>query len=172
MSKSVGSPGSWNRLLGLVGIVFLLVVSTASPVFAGNDDEAGEEAAQAETKSQFQAEYRRLLHNAELLRQNAANARENYSKSRARRYPRGAASRQFLIDAEEAERELVEVEAEIERFKTNGQREGALPRWFYEVEDEPLGVARPAAPADRDPADLEGRNPLYLDDESRSPPRR
>ena len=72
----------------------------------------------------------------------------------------------MLLEAEKAERTLIGVEAQIEQLRLDGRRAGALPSWFYEVEDEPLGGAQPASRAQTTgpaPEDQEGRNPLYLD---------
>ncbi|MEE8163955.1 MAG: hypothetical protein V3T64_00150 [Myxococcota bacterium] len=119
-------------------------------------------------KDKWQADYRRLLQDADRLRRNARNARENYVHAQRRNYPRGGARQQMLIEAEEAERGLVEVEARIEQLRLDARRAGALPGWFYEVDDEPRGMAQPASPAETtgpSPDDRAGRNPLYLDRE-------
>jgi hypothetical protein len=149
------------QLLVLTALALALTLPGSVAASTGADDDASIE----ETKAEWQGQYRRLLSDKALLQRNAEAARTYYSKSRQRNYPRGAARQQFLIDADTAEKQLVEVEAEIQKFKTNARREGILPGWFYEVEEGPLDAPQPAAPAEEDRQDREGRNPLYLDSE-------
>ena len=146
----------------LIFIVLGLVLTVPGNVMASNS--LDETASVEEVKAEWQGRYRKLLTDAARLRRNAEAARYNYSQANQRNYPRGAARKQFLIDEENAQAELVQVEADIEKLREDGRREGALPGWFYEVEDEPLDAPQPAAPVE-DPADREGRNPLYLDTE-------
>ncbi len=119
-----------------------------------------------EQKAEWQQRYRRLLQGQQQLRAEAATSRENYARAKRRNYPRGGALQQFLIDAEKAESELVELEQETAEFLEQARGE-AIPRnWFYEVDDEDIRAPSPVAtrPDDREAADdRAGRNPLYLD---------
>ena len=147
-------------------VLFAAVVfGVAAPgvAFAEDDRQGGESA--AEMKEQFQREYRNLLRNAARLERNAATARDNYMEAQRRRYPRGAAREQLLVEADEAEKELAQLEVEIDRLRTEGRRDGALPGWFYEVESESFGEPKPASPSETDAEDREGRNPIHFDDE-------
>jgi hypothetical protein len=156
---------STRRLLAAcVALAFAVSLSSALPTSA----EGQQADALQPTKDEWQADYRRLLQDADRLRRNAQNARENYARAQRRNYPRGGARQAMLIEAEEAESGLVEVEAQIEQLRLDGRRAGALPGWFYEVDDEPPGHTQPASPAETtelSPEDREGRNPLYLDRE-------
>ena len=156
---------STSRLLAAwVTLAFAVSLPSALPMPA----EAEQVDATQVMKDEWQNEYRRLLQDAARLRRNAQNARENYARAVRRRYPRGTERDAILIEAEEAERGLVQVEAEIEKLRLDGRRAGAFPGWFSEVDDEPLGPAQPASPAETTrpgPEDREGRNPLYLDPE-------
>ena len=119
-------------------------------------------------KDEWQHDYRQLLQDAARLRRNSLNARENYARAQRRNYPRGGARQAMLVEAEEAERGLAEVDAQIEQLRLDGRRAGALPGWFYEVDEETQEPAQPAFPAEAteaSPEDREGRNPLYLDSE-------
>jgi hypothetical protein len=150
--------------LGLRLVAFAaLALALASPGPAAASSGADDEASIEESKAEWQGQYRRLLSDKALLQRNLEAARTSYSKSRRRNYPRGAARQQFLIDADTAEKQLVEVEAEIEKLKTDARSEGILPGWLYEVEQGPLNAPQPAAPAEEDLQDREGRNPLYLE---------
>lgn len=114
-------------------------------------------------KANWQERYRRLLTNRAILKNNVAKARKNYAQAQRRNYPRGGAREQFLLDAAAAEKELVGVEEEIEQIFVDARREGIVPGWLYEVDDEPIAV--PAAADGADDAPDDGRNPLYANDE-------
>jgi len=151
---------------GLQLVAFsVLALALTSPGSVAASAGADDDASIGETKAEWQGEYRRLLSDKALLQRNLEAARASYSKSRRRNYPRGAAREQFLIEADTAEKELVKVEAEIKKLKSDARREGILPGWLYEVEQGPLDAPRPAAPTEEDPQDRDGRNPLYLDSE-------
>jgi hypothetical protein len=149
----------------LLAAVFALSLALAMPGIVAASSGADEDASIEDTKDDWQSEYRGLLINKARVQRNLEAARTSYSKSRRRNYPRGAAREQFLIDAATAEKELVELDREIDQFKTKSRRQGILPGWFFEVEEGPLDAPQPAAPAEEDPEDREGRNPLYLDSE-------
>ena len=154
---------SMSRLLAAgVTLAFAVGLPIALPIPAeGQQFDAGQA-----MKVKWQTDYRRLLQDTDRLRRNARNARENYARAQRRNYPRGGARQEMLLEAEKAERTLIGVEAQIEQLRLDGRRAGALPSWFYEVEDEPLGGAQPASRAQTTepvPEDQEGRNPLYLD---------
>jgi hypothetical protein len=93
-------------------------------------------------------------------------ARENYARAQRRNYPRGGARKQFLIDAEEADKQLVLVKEEIAQLNTSARHASIPQNWFYEVEEEPITYGAPAASASSDDRNGEdddgGRNPLYL----------
>ena len=150
-------------ILGLSAALDGVGLSGLAP-FAAESAQAGNENSELRLKKNWQDRYRRLLQNQARLRDNAAKSRENYSRARRRNYPRGGARQQFILDADEAERDLVKVEAETMELLEQARRD-ALPRnWVYEVEDE--NIQAPAATAsDPDEPDdsREGRNPLYLD---------
>jgi hypothetical protein len=154
---------STSRLLAAgATLAFAVGLPSALPVPAEAEPVDALEA----MKDEWQDEYRRLLQDADRLRRNASNARENYARAQRRNYPRGGARAEMLVEADQAERDLVEVEAQIEQLRLDGRRAGALPGWFYEVEDEPRGNPQPASPGETteaSPEDREGRNPLYLD---------
>jgi hypothetical protein len=149
------------RRIALALIALLLSVPTLAPA----NSAVGDETSTLSEKESWQADYRRLLSDAALLKRNATAARENYAQARRRNYPRGAAREQFMIDEDNAKKELVEVEAELDKFRRDARHRGVLPGWFYEVEDDPIEAPQPAAPSAEDVQDREGRNPLYLDDE-------
>lgn len=149
-----------------IAMASLLIGVFAMPGAAfANDGLSDEDVPTVELKDQVQGEYRNLLRNAARLRRNAEAARRDYKLSTRRNYPRGEVRKQFLVDAEAAEKELVQVEAEIEKLKTEARGEGAMPGWFYEVEEENFDAPTPASPAEEDAGDRGGRNPLYLDDD-------
>ena len=126
---------------------------------------AQDESELAQQKTEWQDRYRTLLRNQALLRSNIAISQENYARAQRRNYPRGGARQQFLIDADNAEKELVVVKEEIAQISVDARHAGIPPNWLYEVEDEPLTAAPPASVSDEknDEEDRAGRNPLYFD---------
>ena len=164
MSLGLRSISTTRLLAAGVVLAFAVSLPAALPVPA----EAEPVDALAAMKDEWQDEYRQLLGEVDRLRRNARNARENYSRAQRRNYPRGGAREQMLAEAEEAEGDLIKVEAQIEQLQLDGRRAGALPGWFYEVETEPRERLQPSFPAEAAgpaPEDREGRNPLYLDAE-------
>lgn len=154
---------TFSRIACLLALA--LCVSMPGLASASDGDEGMDDSFALSEKEQWQSDYRRLLQEQARLERNAQDARENYSQARLRSYPRGAARAQFLVDEAEALKQLDVVRAEIEKFKLDSRRDGVLPGWVYEVEEEPLAAPQPAAKADEEPEDREGRNPLYLDSE-------
>ncbi|HKK50241.1 MAG TPA: hypothetical protein VKA74_01575 [Myxococcota bacterium] len=149
--------------LGLIAATF----TSLSAVPTARAQLATEEELQAQ-KQYWQERYRMLLRNAALLERNARRSREDYAQAQRRNYPRGGARQRLLAQAAEAEAELRTVREEIEALRVEARREGALPGWLYEVEDEEIVVPEPAAPDGSDSSSDErdaGRNPLYLDDD-------
>jgi hypothetical protein len=148
--------------LALVLLASLAIASSGFATDGAEYDGTGDPT----PKEQWQTEYRRLLQEKARLERNAKTARENYSQAQQRNYPRGSARQKMLVDEQEAKQGLVEVEAEIERFKRSSRQDGVVPGWYYEVEEEPM-VAAPQPHRDdtEDAEDREGRNPLYLDQE-------
>lgn len=144
----------------LVSISFGVVLGSASVAHAGTED------AQDAEKARWQGRYRQLLSLQIQLRDNAVRSRAYYAQAQRRNYPRGGARQQFIVDAEDAEKQLLEVKAETEALRDEARR-AAIPQiWFYQVDDEPTQSA-PAATATDDAdanEDREGRNPLYFKD--------
>jgi hypothetical protein len=125
-----------------------------------------------EQKAEWQDRYRSLLHNQARLHHNAQIARENYARAQRRNYPRGGARRQFLVDADDAENELVTVKEEIAQIQIDARHASIPQNWLYDVEEEPITFGPPAASASSngddeadDAYDRSGRNPLYLEDQ-------
>lgn len=148
-----------RRATGLALAILLVLVMAAPTAVAEVEDIA-------KVKAEWQGEYRGLLQEALRLRTNATNARRNYAEAQRRNYPRGGARQQYLIDADAAEKQLAKVEQDIEALRVRARHEGAMPAWFYEVDDEDIVVPRAPAAADPNGQDREGRNPLYLEDET------
>ena len=135
--------------------------------------QAGAEPTLEEQKADWQGRYRSLLQNEARLHHNAHMARENYARAQRRNYPRGGAREQFLIDADDAEKELVTVKEELAQLQLDARHEAIPKNWLYDVEEEPITSGPPAsasrnAAADQD--DREGRNPLYFEDEDKDNP--
>lgn len=127
--------------------------------FAPQVAHAGTEKSDLEQKASWQEQYRTLLINQATLVDNAAKSRHNYAQAQRRNYPRGGARDQFLLDAAKAEAELAELKKETTDLLERARREDVPRNWFYEVDDEDI---RPAAPAAAEEDDSrEGRNPLY-----------
>ena len=136
------------------------------PLFISDVAVAQDESALAQQKAEWQDRYRTLLRNQALLRSNIEISHENYARAQRRNYPRGGARQQFIIDAENAEKELVVVKEEIVQIAEDARHAGIPPKWLYEVDDEPLTAAPPASASDEknDEEDRAGRNPLYFED--------
>jgi len=138
--------------------------------------QAGAEPTLEEQKTDWQGRYRSLLQNEARLHQNAQMARENYARAQRRNYPRGGAREQFLLDADDAEKELVTVKEELAQLRVAARHEAIPKNWLYEVEEEPItsdppaSASQNAASDDDDQADREGRNPLYFDDDDKDSP--
>lgn len=114
-------------------------------------------------RTQWQERYRVALTNREILKENIAKLRHNYAQAQRRNYPRGGAREAFLTKAREQEVLLEETEQEIVEIRAEARAASIPPGWLAEVEDE--DIVAPAAPAEDEEIDREGRNPLYLDDE-------
>jgi hypothetical protein len=167
MSIAARSISTRSGSIALLSLGLALAMGLPTPLPAVAADSADEQVDEfEELKQEWQGRYRQQLQEAARLRRNAAQARENYSQAQRRNYPRGGARQQFLLDADEAERDLEKVEAGLEQTISEGRLAGALPGWFDEVDEEPIMVSEPAAPSDgmdARPEDREGRNPLYFD---------
>jgi hypothetical protein len=152
-------------------LLTLALVTTGAIIFAPVPAQAESEEDLQAQKDHWQSEYRRLLRNAAQLKENSRRSREDYAQAQRRNYPRGGARQRLMVQAEQAEADLVTVQEEIEEFRLRAQREGALPRWLYEVEDEEIVLPEPAAPdasmsdGEAEEDDRAGRNPLYFDEE-------
>jgi hypothetical protein len=149
-------------ILGL----FLALDAVGVSVFSVQVAQAETGMTELEEKAGWQQRYRTLLQLQTRLRDDASTARENYARAQRRNYPRGGARQQFIVDAEEAEAQLVTARAETETLLEQA-RHNAIPRnWFYEVDDEDIQSTSPAATGANEDAEddsREGRNPLYLD---------
>ena len=161
--------------LGLAVLVSLIGFPILTPSSA--EAQAGAQPTLEEQKAEWQDRYRSLLQNQARLHHNAQMARENYARAQRRNYPRGGARQQFLIDADDAEKELVTVKEEIAQLHTSARHDSIPQNWFYEVEEEPIGYGSdsPAASSSGnsddntdDEDDDGGRNPLYLKDQGDS----
>lgn len=118
-------------------------------------------------RTRWQDRYRVALTNREILRGNIVKLRHDYAQAQRRNYPRGGARQVFLTQADEQETFLVETEQEIVSIREEARAAGIPPGWLAEVEDEPITVpSQPASPADGKDVDRDGRNPLYLDDDT------
>jgi hypothetical protein len=167
-------------VLGLAIAIASIGLSLAAP----NDAGAESDQELMDRKTVWQDNYRLLLRNAALLDQDAKVSRENYARAQRRNYPRGGARQLYIVNAEIAEKKLVEMNKEIEQVADNARRDAIPPHWIYEVDDEPIVLSPPASatgdgnesdeddvpdwdkesPDDDVDDDREGRNPLYLDD--------
>jgi hypothetical protein len=150
--------------LGLATALCVIGLPTLMPSAA--QAQTGAQPTEEEQKAKWQDDYRSLLQNEARLRHNGQMARENYARAQRRNYPRGGARQQFLIDADKADAELVQVKEEIAQLQTSARHESIPQSWFYEVEEEPITYGAPAASASNDDEDDDGgRNPLYLKDQ-------
>jgi hypothetical protein len=137
--------------------------------------QAGAQPTLEEQKAEWQKRYRSLLQNEARLHHNAQMARENYARAQRRNYPRGGARQQFLVDADDAEKELVTVKEEIAQLRVEARHDSIPKNWLYEVEEEPVTFGAPASAStsqnadgnDVDEEDREGRNPLYFKDQDK-----
>lgn len=117
-------------------------------------------------RTQWQDRYRVALTNREILKDNIAKLRNSYAQAQRRNYPRGGAREAFLMKAREQEVLLEETEKEIVAIREEARSASIPPGWLAEVEDEEIvAPSQPAAPAEDEQIDREGRNPLYFDDE-------
>jgi hypothetical protein len=151
--------------ISILGLALLLCTASFSISMTASAQTAA--ADPAEQKDAWQSRYRRLLQDSARLAYNAEISRENYARAQRRNYPRGGARQQFLVDAEAADKELVDVKKEIEKILLEARHEALPPNWRFQVEDEPIDRPSPASASDEDDsaADRAGRNPLYLDDD-------
>ncbi len=171
MSDRHRTSAAIRRIVPGLVLALSLGFAVATPALASDETAAtplsGEETL-AEQKEHWQARYRRLLRDKARLERNIASAKNNYTLAQRRNYPRGGARERYRLDAERGEQELSRVEDDIDRLLAEGRRDGALPGWFAEVEDESFDVPEPvapAAPSARDRRDREGRNPIWFEDE-------
>ena len=121
----------------------------------------------SEAKAHWQESYRKLRREAARLRQLVDRETTAYAEANRRNYRRGTVRHVHRKAALEAQQELAVVEAKLARFSDDAIKQGALPGWLYEVEDEPVEI--PDGNLDPDASDAEddtaGRNPIYLDDD-------
>lgn len=148
-------------LVSTLGMI-LALYAISLPLLAPDDAKAGTAQTLLEQKAQWQDRYRTLLRDAARLQYNAEISRENYARAQRRNYPRGGARQQFILDAENAEKELVGVKEEIAQIFVDARRDAIPTVWLYEVDDEPITIAPPASASEEDDDDRAGRNPLYL----------
>ena len=120
-------------------------------------------------KRYWQDRYRGLLTSADELRVVIARETELYADANRRNYRRGTKRHLHRVAAEEAREKLARVEQELATIKDEGRRAGALPGWFYEVEEEREDVARnPALAPDTTDPDA-GRNPRFVHPDQDAP---
>jgi len=100
-------------------------------------------AATAQTDSELQAEkefwqkrYTTLLDEVDELRATIERERELYADANRRNYRRGNKRHIHREAMLEAAAKLEVVERELEALPDEARRAGALPGWFYEVEEE------------------------------------
>lgn len=133
------------------------------PLLTPGDAQADAEQALLDQKAHWQGRYRTLLRNAARLEETAKNSRENYARAQRRNYPRGGARQRFILDAENAETELVKLKEEIAQIFVDARRDAIPTNWLWEVDDEPIDLAPPASASEEDDEDdRAGRNPLYF----------
>jgi hypothetical protein len=173
----IGDVKKMSRILvSTLGLAILLCL-IGLPILTPSSAQAqtGAQPTLEEQKAEWQDRYRSLLQNQARLHHNAQMARENYARAQRRNYPRGGARQQFLIDAEDAEKELVTVKEEIAQISLDARHASIPQNWFYAVEEEPLTFGPPAASATNNGSnadaeeDRAGRNPLYFEDEDNNP---
>ena len=145
---------TWLRWAAFAGLVLLLF---APGVSAESDAELASE------KDFWQTRYRTLFDRADTLRETIAIETELYADANRRNYRRGTKRHIHRVAAEEARAELAEVERELSTLPDEARRQGALPGWFYEVEEDRSAIVRNPAlapePDDRD----EARNPRFAE---------
>lgn len=150
--------------LSTLGLAIALAVISL-PLLPPEAARAGGEQSLAEKKAEWQDRYRTLLQNAARLRSNADASRENYARAQRRNYPRGGARQQFILEAENAEKELVEVKEEIAQIAIDARHAAIPPSWLYEVDDEPISPTPAASASGQHDKQEEraGRNPIHFD---------
>ena len=121
----------------LAALIALLAMAFAAPSSFARDD------AQSDGMKQYwQNRYRQLLRSADELRAEIAHETELYADANRRNYRRGTKRHMHRVAAEEAKAKLDAVESKLSTIKDEGRRAGALPGWFYEVEEEREDIAR------------------------------
>ena len=165
--KSTTPTRTFPCSLSTIVLALAIAIACSASFFVGGSAAAQQDEQElAAQKAEWQRHYRRLLQNAATLRDNAVRSRKNYAQAQRRNYPRGGARQQFLLDAENAEKELAEIQEEIERLLADARRAGIPRVWFWEVDDETITPAAPGdAPRNEEEDDREGRNPLYFEDD-------
>jgi len=141
----------------LAALIALLAMAFAAPSSFARDD-----AQRDGMKQYWQNRYRQLLRSADELRAEIAHETELYADANRRNYRRGTKRHMHRVAAEEAKAKLDAVESKLSTIKDEGRRAGALPGWFYEVEEEREDIARNPS-LGPDPADPNaGRNPRFV----------
>jgi len=147
----------------LVALLSLAAMFAAPLTFARSDAEL------EGMKTYWQDRYRQLLVSADDLREEIERETELYADANRRNYRRGTKRHVHRVAIEEAEKKLAEVDRELATIKDEGRRAGALPGWFYEVEQDRADVARNPTLAPS-PEDLEGgRNPKFTPTDDTAP---
>lgn len=143
----------------LIAATAVLVWTTPESASAQTPDEMQEQ------RTSWNERYRVLLRDRVRLEQNIVKSKNNYSLAQHRNYPRGGARQQFLIDAEDAAKELASTEEAIVELFAAAREANVPPAWLYEVEDEPIVSAQPNASEEDEEDDRAGRNPAHFADD-------
>ena len=138
-------------------VLLVFAASVAPTASAQSDVERGA------TKAYWQTRYTSLLDRAEQLRATVAEQTELYADANRRNYRRGQKRHIHRVAAEEARAELAEVERELSTLPDEARRQGALPGWFYEVEEDRSAIVRNPAPAPEPDDRDEARNPRFFE---------
>jgi hypothetical protein len=142
---------------GSIALLAFILALIAAPAMSG--DKATDAAEVQASKTFWQDRYRNLIRDAERLRKDVARERELYAAANRRNYRRGSNRHVHRAALEEASKELASVEAELATIDDEGRRAGALPGWFYQVENEIEESAKVPSVAS-EPPDA-GRNPIH-----------
>ncbi len=156
MVSRSSSRSTARGLVALLSLAAMFVALVAPPLaFARSDAEL------EGMKTYWQNRYRQLLVSADDLREEIERETGLYADANRRNYRRGTKRHVHRVAIEEAEKKLAEVNRELSTIKEEGRRAGALPAWFYDVEQVRADAARNPALAPRPDDPDRGRNPKF-----------